>query len=419
MHSVAFRFSRTSAAQVISAENSSIYAAILFDSGFSSCLENLFSPSSIYYIDKTNQMNRKNLFSVVNKHGVQFNNAIAMAPMTRSRAINFLPNDLMVKYYEQRASAGLIITEGNSPSPNGLGYARTPGIYTNEQILAWKKITEAVHAKDGKIFTQLMHVGRVAHSANTPSGSKILAPSAITAKGEMWTDSLGLQKMEQPHAMTLEDIQNTIDEFVQGAKNSIDAGFDGVELHGANGYLLEQFLNPHSNQRTDQFGGSIENRVRFVVEVTKSVVKAIGKEKVGVRLSPYGTFNDMPHYPEIFETYILLGKELSKLDILYLHVIEYSARASKEGQALLHELRQNFSNIFILNGGYTKERAELALQNNEADIISFGSPFIANPDLPFRLQHELKLNAPDQTTFYTPGEKGYLDYPVTKQEVLA
>lgn len=357
-----------------------------------------------------NQTNAFDLFSPVKKYGIEFSNVIVMAPMTRSRAIGSVPNDLMATYYAQRAGAGLIVTEGNSPSPNGIGYARTPGIYSQAQIEGWRKVTNAVHAKGGKIFSQLMHVGRVSHSANMPVGASILAPSAIQAAGDMWTDSLGLQQKEVPRVMTSTDIKNAIAEFVSAARNAIEAGFDGVELHGANGYLLEQFLNPHTNQRTDEYGGSVKNRSRFVLEVTEAVVKAIGKEKVGMRLSPYNVFNDMGLYPEIAETYHYLAEELSKMDILYLHVIDYAARTSDEGLLLLKSIRSTFSKIIILNGGYTRERAEQVLQNGEADMVSFGTPFIANPDLHNRLKHGIPLQQSDPDTFYTADSKGYTDY---------
>jgi N-ethylmaleimide reductase len=357
-----------------------------------------------------NQTSSPDLFSPVTKYGIEFSNAIVMAPMTRSRALGSVPNDLMATYYQQRAGAGLIITEGNSPSPNGIGYARTPGIYSDEQIEGWKKVTNAVHAKGGKIFSQLMHVGRVSHSANMPAGAKILAPSAIQAAGDMWTDSQGLQLKEKPQAMTSADIKATIAEFARAAIHAVEAGFDGVELHGANGYLLEQFLNPHTNQRTDTYGGSVENRSRFALEVTEAVANAIGKNKVGMRLSPYNVFNDMGLYPEIAETYAYLAEELSKQDILYLHVIDYAARTSDEGLTLLKSIRRTFSNLLILNGGYSRERAEQVLHNGEADMVSFGTPFIANPDLHYRLKHGIALQASDPNTFYTPDSKGYTDY---------
>jgi N-ethylmaleimide reductase len=362
--------------------------------------------------------NQKSLFYKVTTHSAEFSNAIVMAPMTRSRAVGSLPNESIATYYAQRASAGLIITEGTAPSPNGLGYARIPGIYNKQQVEAWKPVTRAVHDKGGKIYAQLMHVGRIAHSANMPAGSRIIAPSAIAANGDMWTDEKGLQPNGKPEAMSLADIKNTINEFAQAAQNAIDAGFDGVELHGANGYLLEQFLNPHTNQRTDTYGGSAENRIRFVLEVTTAVIKMIGCEKVGLRVSPYSGFNDMPPYSDTFNTYLHLAREVSKLNIVYLHLVDYAARATEEGRNLIRAIRENFKNILILNGGYTKERALSALQEEGADMISFGSSFIANPDLPHRLKNDIPLSNPDPNTFYTPGNTGYIDYAFSEQRAF-
>jgi N-ethylmaleimide reductase len=241
-------------------------------------------------------------------------------------------------------------------------------------------------------------------------GAKPVAPSAIAAKGQMWTDALGMQEQPVPHALTTEEVKNTIEEFTQAAKNAIAAGFDGVELHGANGYLIEQFLNPNSNQRTDEYGGSIENRSRFLIETVKAVAKSIGKEKTGIRLSPFGTFNDMPEYEEISATYDYITKELNKLDILYIHVIEIAAQMSPDGPALLETMRKNFRNIYIAAGGYDQEKAEKALESGKADLVSFGRFYISNPDFP----HRLKVNAPlenaDPNSFYTADEKGFTDY---------
>ena len=240
---------------------------------------------------------------------INLKNRIVMSPMTRSRAIGNIPNELMAVYYGQRAGAGLIITEGTSPSPNGLGYSCIPGIFNEEQVEGWKKTSSAVHSKGGKIFVQLMHTGRIGHSANLPKGAKILAPSAVKPAGQIWTDAFKLQDYPVPTAMTIEEIQQTKQEYINAAKNAIKAGFDGIELHGANGYLLEQFLSPVSNKRNDNYGSSIENRCRFVLEVIKGVVEAIGKERIGIRLSPYGVASDMPHYPEIESTYKYLSEQ--------------------------------------------------------------------------------------------------------------
>lgn len=360
--------------------------------------------------------NEQSLFLPIAGAGANWRNRIVMAPMTRSRAIGNIPNELMAAYYAQRATAGLIITEGIAPSPNGLGYARIPCIYSAEQTAAWKTVTDRVHAAGGKIFAQLMHTGRISHEANMPEGAKVLAPSAVSADSPIWTDAEGMKQTGVPAEMTAAELEQTKQEFVQAAVNAIAAGFDGVELHGANGYLLEQFLNPSANIRTDNYGGSIENRVRYVVEVTAAVAAAIGKEKTGYRISPYSTFNTMPAYDEVFDTYDHLTKELAATGIVYLHLVDYAARATEEGQSLIQRIRANFGNLLILNGGYTKERAVNAIMNEGADLISFGSSFIANPDLPYRLQYDVPLSQADTATFYTPGEAGYTDYANSNTE---
>ncbi len=355
-------------------------------------------------------MKQSILSEPVTQGNTSFANRIVMAPMTRCRAIGYIPNDLMATYYAQRSSAGLIITEGTAPGANGLGYARIPGIFSKEQVAGWKKVTDAVHAKGGKIFIQLMHTGRVSHPANMPEGSKVIAPSAISANGDMWTDASGMQKTAMPEEMTTEDIRTTIAEFAQAAANAVEAGFDGVELHGANGYLLEQFLNPHSNTRTDGYGGSVENRCRFVLEAAAAVGKAIGFDKTGIRLSPYSTFNTMPHYNDIVSTYTSLAGELNRLNLVYLHLVDYAARNSAEGPVLIKTIRETFKQLLILNGGYNRERAEAAIENGEADLVSFGTPFIANPDLPYRITNNIAYTKPDTATFYTSDAKGYTDY---------
>lgn len=350
------------------------------------------------------------LFTSAKVGRLELKNRIVMAPMTRSRAINSIPGENVAIYYAQRASAGLIITEGTAPSANGIGYARTPGIFTKEQIESWKKVTKAVHDKGGKIVVQLMHVGRVAHPANMLPGAKIVAPSPVASKGEMWTDKLGMQPMPQPAELTANEIKQTIAEFVQAAKNAIEAGFDGVELHGANGYLIEQFINPTANKRTDAYGGSVENRSRFLLETTKAVIEAIGKDKVGVRLSPYNTFNDLELYPETAETYKYLAEELNKLDIFYLHLIDALANASEEGRSLVSTIRKTFKNILILAGGYNKTSAEQALEEGRGDLVSFGRFFISNPDLPERFRKNAPLAEGNQQLFYAAGDEGYTDY---------
>ena len=337
-----------------------------------------------------------------------------MSPMTRCRAIENLPNDLIAGYYKQRSDAGLIITEGVSPSPNGLGYARIPGVYSKQQVEGWKKVSSAVHANDGKIVMQIMHTGRISHPLNMPEGAQVLAPSAVKPAGQMWTDARQMQDFPVPKAMTAEELLQTKEEYVNAAINAMEAGFDGVELHGANGYLLEQFLSPVSNIRTDQYGGSIENRCRFVLEVAEAVIHAIGKEKTGIRLSPYGVASDMPHYPEIDATYSYLSEELNKLGIAYIHLVDHSAMgAPLVPDEIKKKIRNNFKNTLILAGGYNKERAEADLQRGLGDLVAFGRPFINNPDLVDRFAKDLPLSEELYTDlFYAADEKGYTDYPV-------
>jgi N-ethylmaleimide reductase len=339
-------------------------------------------------------------------------NRLVMSPMTRSRATGNVPNDLMVEYYAQRASAGLIITEGTSPSPNGLGYARIPGAFSSEQGAGWRRVAEAVHARGAKIFMQLMHCGRIAHPLNLPAGARVLGPSAVAAAGEMFTDAEGMKANAMPQAMTEADIQVTREEYVQAAKNAMAAGFDGIELHGANGYLLEQFIRPSSNQRTDRYGGSIENRSRFVLEVADAVIKAIGKDKLGIRLSPFGAFNDMPAYAAMEADYTYLAHQLNARGLVYIHLVDHSSMgAPPVPESMKTTYRSVFKGALILSGGYDAVRAESDLASGKCDLIAFGRPFLANPDLVARWKSGAAVNAPDFNTFYTPGPKGYTDYP--------
>jgi len=345
---------------------------------------------------------------------VRVENRVVMSPMTRCRAIGNVPNKLMAEYYKQRAGAGLIITEGTSPSPNGLGYARIPGMYSKQQMEGWKLVTSAVHEGGGKIFVQLMHTGRISHSLNMPAGSQIIAPSAVKPAGQMWTDAKMMQDFPVPKAMTAEDIVHTKEEFVVAAKNAMEAGFDGVELHGANGYLLEQFLSPVSNIRQDTYGGSIENRCRFVIEVVTAVANAIGKGNVGIRLSPYGVASDMPHYPEIPATYKYLSEQLNNIGIAYIHLADHSSMGAPEVPMDLKKLiRSKFTNIIMLSGGYSMERAEKDLQSGLGDLVAFGRPFIANPDLVERFKNDYPVSQDlKPELFYTADEKGYTDYAI-------
>lgn len=361
-------------------------------------------------------MESKLIFNSYKLGELMLKNRIVMAPMTRSRAIGNVPNDLMASYYGQRADAGLIITEGTSPSPNGLGYSRIPGIFSADQVEGWKKVTSAVHAKGGKIFVQLMHTGRISHQLNLPKGAIILAPSAVKPAGQMWTDSDGMQDFPTPKEMSSAELFRAKEEYLNASKNAITAGFDGVELHGANGYLLEQFISPVSNQRTDNYGGSIENRCRFVIEVAEAVANAIGKEKVGIRFSPYGVASDMPHYPEIDKTYSYLTKKINEIGLVYIHLVDHSAMGAPQVPASIKKtIRENFKGNLILSGGYDINRAEQDIENKSGDLIAFGRPFINNPDLVYRLQNGKPLSTElDMNTFYTPDSKGYTDYAFSK-----
>jgi N-ethylmaleimide reductase len=354
----------------------------------------------------------KKLLSPYNNGPLNLKNHVVMAPMTRSRALNNLPNDLMVAYYKQRSGAGLIITEGTSPSPEGLGYPRIPGAFSDAQVDGWKAVTNAVHEAGSKIFLQLMHTGRVAHTANLPQGYQPVGLSNIKAAGEIYTDSAGMQEHSTPVALDAQGIANVINDFVRAAENAIKAGFDGVELHGANGYLLEQSLNPKVNNRTDNYGGSIENRSRLTLEVAEKVAGAIGADKVGLRISPYSTLSDMPTYDEVevHQTYAYLSSELNCLGIAYLHISDNPTIPQKTHQAI----RRAFSNTLIYCNGLTAEIAEAKLQDGSADLVAFGRSFLANPDFIGRIEKNEPLNEVDFMTLYTPGEAGYTDYPVLK-----
>ncbi len=351
------------------------------------------------------------LFTPASLGKLQLKNRVVMAPMTRCRAIGNVPNDLIEKYYAQRATAGLIISEGVAPSANGMGYARQPGIFSDAQVQGWKRVTAGVHAAGGKIFVQLMHDGRVCHPANMQAGARILAPSAIAAPGEMWTDSSGMQPYPVPEAMNEADIAQAVADFAQGARNAIAAGFDGVELHGANGYLIDQFLNTAANQRADRWGGSIENRIRFAVEVARATVAAIGAERVGMRISPYGAFNGTAADAEMDAMYLRLVEELNQVGLVYIHVVDHSSMGAPQvSPALKAAIRNSFKAAYILSGGYDAARANADLDAQRGDLVAFGRPFIANPDLVQKLQSGAALTAPDPNTFYTPGAQGFTDY---------
>ncbi len=352
------------------------------------------------------------LFNTFQLGSLLLKNRVVMAPMTRNRATSdHTPTKLMAEYYGQRAEAGLIITEGTAPSANGVGYPRIPGIYNKEQVESWKMITAEVHAKGGKIFMQLMHTGRVSHSDNMPSGTKVLAPSGVGMSGEIYTDKNGQQPYPAPQAMTLTEIEETQEEFILASKNAIEAGFDGVELHGANGYLLDQFINPSTNKRSDTYGGSIENRSRFVIETAQKVATEIGATKTGIRLSPYGAFNDMVAFDGLEDAYEFLALELGKLKLAYIHIVDQSDMGAPEvPTSVKNKIKKAFGGNIIASGGFNAQKAEEALVADKGDLIAFGRPFISNPDLVYKMQNNIPLTAPDFSTLYTPGEKGYIDY---------
>jgi N-ethylmaleimide reductase len=358
-------------------------------------------------------MTQKALLSPTKIGTISLKNRVVMAPMTRSRTVtDNIPNDLMAEYYEQRSGAGLIITEGTSPSPNGVGYARIPGIWSKGQIEAWKKVTQTVHNKGARIFVQLMHTGRVGHPLNLPKGAIVLAPSAIPVEGDIFTDAQGMQPHPTPKVMTGEEVPAAVNEYVQAARNAMEAGFDGVELHGANGYLMEQFISPQTNQRADAWGGTIEKRLNFVVKIAKAVADAIGGERVGIRLSPYGANAGMKPYPEIDETYLMLIRLLKDTGIQYIHLVDHSSMgAPAVPDSLKLTLRKEWPRTFIICGGYDQATAETALSEGRGDLVAFGRSFISNPDFVTRIEKGLSLAAPDFATFYTPGPKGYTDYP--------
>ena len=352
-----------------------------------------------------------NLFDPVVLGDIELSNRVIMAPMTRSRAgEGDLPNDLHVAYYQQRATAGLIIAEGTQPSLNGKGYCRTPGIHTAEQVAAWRRVTDAVHAEGGRIVLQLMHVGRVASHLNKDPGAETVAPSAIRAKGQIYTEQ-GMMDLDMPRALETAEIAGVIAEYAQATTNALAAGFDGVELHCTSGYLPAQFLSSNSNQRTDQYGGSAANRIRFVVEAIDAMVAAGGAGRVGFRICPGNPFNDI-HDENPAETYGALLDALAPKGLAYLHLIEV-ANPQVDSRALA---KQHWSGKLILNESITYEKAQELLADNVADAISFGRPFIANPDLVARWKSGAPLAKFDLATVYAGGEAGYSDYPAYEND---
>lgn len=351
------------------------------------------------------------LFKGLKMGALTLPNRIVMAPLTRGRAtLDGVPTPLMTTYYTQRASAGLLIAEATAVSKRGYGWKQAPGIFNTQQVQGWQKVTEAVHKAGGRIFLQLWHMGRVTHP-DFLDGQLPVAPSAIAAEGE----SRAGKKYVMPHALTLDEIKATVADYKSGAALAKEAGFDGVEIHGANGYLVDQFLRDGSNKRTDQYGGTIENRLRFLSEVTEAVVNVWGAGRVGVRLSPRNAYNDM-HDSDPVALFGAAAERLSGYQLAYLHAMEPlpGHRLSAEGPRVSPVMRKAFKGVLIANGGYTKALGEAALAKDEADAIAYGVLMLANPDLVERFRINAPLNTPDQATFYTHDEKGYADYPFLK-----
>ena len=343
---------------------------------------------------------------------MQLPNRIVMAPMTRSRAgAENVPTALNATYYVQRASAGLIISEATQISTQGIGYPWTPGIHTTEQIEGWKRVTEAVKKASGHIYLQLFHCGRISHP-DFHEGALPVAPSAVKPAGQVFTPQ-GMKDFVTPRPLELEEISGIVDDFARGARNAKIAGFDGVEIHAANGYLPNQFLCDGTNRRTDAYGGSIPNRCKFVLEVVSAVCDAWNRYRVGIRLSPSGIFNDMSHSDPV-DTFDYLVNKLDAFDLAYLHLMEPLIpvdHLSHYLQTVTPHYRKQFSNTIITNGGYDREGGEKALEDGVADLVAYGKLFLANPDLPKRFEENTALNDPDEDTFYGGGEKGYTDYP--------
>jgi N-ethylmaleimide reductase len=342
---------------------------------------------------------------------ITLSNRTVMAPLTRNRAVaGLVPNPLAVDYYGQRASAGLLITEASQVSQQGQGYQDTPGIYSKEQIAGWRKVTDRVHEHGGRIFIQLWHVGRISHTSLQPNSGAPVAPSAVRAKGKTFVGGT-FADVSEPRALELSEIPGIIEAFKRGAANALQAGFDGVEIHGANGYLLDQFAKDGANKRTDGYGGSIDNRARLMLEVARAVVAEAGADRTGIRISPVTPANDVSDSnPQLLFNHIVDGLNAEKL--VYIHVIEGATGGPRDIAPFDYgSLRKRFSGTYIANNGYDLELANKVLAANEADLIAFGKPFISNPDLVERLKSGAPLNTPDKATFYGGGAKGYTDYP--------
>lgn len=351
------------------------------------------------------------LFTPLKMGPIELKNRIVMAPLTRNRAgQGNVPQNLNIEYYGQRASAGLIITEASQISPQGAGYPNTPGIYNQEQVAGWKPIVDAVHAKGGHIFLQLWHVGRISHPSMQPEGALPVSASALKPEGDAITYE-GLQPFVTPRALETNEIPAIIEQFKTAAINARDAGFDGVEIHAANGYLLDQFLRDGSNKRTDQYGGSVENRIRLTLEVTQAITEILGGDRVGIRISPINSFNSM-NDSKPKETFLSLAEQLNQFNLAYLHVVEHDMANQNPSPFDCNSLRKAYQGLYMANGGYDLERATTAIQTGSADMVSFGQLYISNPDLVERFTANADLNTSDPDTFYGGDAKGYTDYPM-------
>ena len=356
------------------------------------------------------------LFSPINVGALRLANRIVMAPLTRNRAgPGFVPQDLNVEYYRQRASAGLIISEATQISPEGMGYPDTPGIYRDEQVAGWRRVTDAVHTAGGQMVLQLWHVGRISHPSLQPGRQLPVAPSAIKPAGQAATYE-GPQEFVTPRALAADELPRIRDQYREAARKAQAAGFDGVEIHNANGYLLDQFLRDGTNRRTDLYGGTLENRMRFPLEVLKAVLEVWPAGRVGIRLSPSGTMNDM-HDSDPKATFTAMVKALESYGLAYIHIMEALEADIRHGgvQLPISYFRSFYKGILMVNGEYDGPKAQAVVALGDADLVSFGRLFLANPDLPARLREGLPLNVPDPRTFYGGGAAGYTDYPAWAQ----
>jgi N-ethylmaleimide reductase len=371
------------------------------------------------FSENNNMSTATKLFEPTKLGPITLPNRLVMAPLTRNRALaGLVPNPLAVEYYGQRASAGLLVSEATQVSQQGQGYQDTPGIYSKEQVAGWRKVTDRVHERGGRIFLQLWHVGRISHTSLQPNNGAPVAPSAIRAKGKTFVGGT-FADVSEPRALSLQEIPGIIESFRKGAANALAAGFDGVEVHGANGYLLEQFAKDGTNKRTDAYGGGIENRAKLMLEVSKAVAAEAGPDRTGIRISPVTPANDISDSnPQPLYDYIV--DQLGALKLVYLHVVEGATGGPRDIAPFDYgSLRKRFSGAYVANNGYDFELANKVLAADEADLIAFGKPFLANPDLVERLKRGAPLNAPDKATFYGGGAKGYTDYPVLGDSLQA